>query len=92
MSEFMVVCTFKTGIEMPEIIALAPAERDAAKALQDAGRLGAIRLATPSRKVFLEVHATDIAEAEATVTGLPMGPLWDLEIYPIVQPAQILGE
>ncbi len=92
MSEFMVVCTFKTGIEMPEIMALAPAERDAAKALQDAGRLGAIRLATPNRKVFLEVHATDIAEAEATVTGLPMGPLWDLEIYPIVQPAQILGE
>ena len=92
MSEFMVVCTFKAGIEMPEIMALAPQERDAAKALQDAGRLGAIRLATPNRKVFLEVFAADIAAAKATVTGLPMGPLCDLEIYPNLQPAQILGE
>jgi hypothetical protein len=35
--------------------------------------------------------AEDIAAAQATVEGLPMGPLWDLEIYPILQPAQILG-
>ena len=92
MNLFMVVCTFKTGIEMPEIMAVAQQERDAAKVLQDAGQLGVIRLATPNRKVFLEVFAADAAEAQATVTGLPMGPLWDLEIYPIVQPAQILGE
>ena len=91
MSDFMVVCTFKEGIEMPEIMALAQQERDAAKARQDAGRLGAVRLATPNRKVFLEVMAEDIAAAQATVEGLPMGPLWDLEIYPILQPAQILG-
>jgi muconolactone delta-isomerase len=92
MSEFMVVCTFKVGIEMPEIMALAPQERDAAKALQEAGKLGAIRLATPSRKVFIEAFASDIAEAEATVVGLPMGPLWDIEIYPIVQPTKLASE
>jgi muconolactone delta-isomerase len=92
MNEFMVVCTFKAGIEMPEIMALAPQERDAAKALQEAGMLGAIRLATPSRKVFIEAFASDITEAEATVVSLPMGPLWDIEIYPIVQPTKIAGD
>lgn len=92
MSEFMVVCTFKPGIEMPEIMALASQERDAAKALQETGKLGAIRLATPSRKVFIEAFASDIAEAEATILSLPMGPLWDIEIYPIVQPTKLAGE
>jgi muconolactone delta-isomerase len=92
MSEFMVVCTFKDGIEMPEIMALAPQERDAAKALQEAGKLGAIRLATPSRKVFIEAFASDIAEAEATILSLPMGPLWDIEIYPIVQPTKLASQ
>jgi len=92
MNEFMVVCTFKEGIEMPEIMALAAEERDAAKLLQDAGRLGAVRLATPNRKVFLEVMAADLGAAQVTVEGLPMGKLWNLEVYPLVQPAQLLGE
>ncbi|NBX22937.1 MAG: hypothetical protein EBR52_02250 [Microbacteriaceae bacterium] len=92
MNPFMVVCTFKEGIEMPEIMALAPQERDVAKALQDDGRLGAVRLATPSRKVFLEVFARDLEDAQETVVSLPMGPLWNLEIYPLVQPAELLGK
>jgi len=87
MSEFMVVCTFKPGTDMTEVRAVVAEERVAAAALQTAGRLTAIRLATPHGKVFLEVVADDIASAQATVEELPMAKWWDLEVYPLVAPA-----
>ena len=58
-------------------------EKTMVKILQDQGRMGAIRLAVPHGKVFLEVFAADAAEAEATVRELPMCKWWDLEVYPL---------
>jgi muconolactone delta-isomerase len=86
-SEFMVVCTFKDGTDMSDVRAVVAEERVAAAALQAAGRLTAVRLATPHGKVFLEVVADNITSAKATVEELPLAQWWDLEVYPLVAPA-----
>jgi len=86
MPNFMVVCTFKTGITQEEIAALIPQERAAATALQEQGRVGAINLARSRDTVFIEVIAADRAEAEQTIMKLPMAVLWDLDFYPLTAP------
>ena len=83
MSMFMVVSTFKEDTVMPEVLKVVEEEKTMVKILQDQGRMGAIRLAVPHGKVFLEVFAADAAEAEATVRELPMCKWWDLEVYPL---------
>jgi hypothetical protein len=87
MSNFVVVCTFKPNTTEESIGALVPAERAAAEALKGTGRIGFIHIAPPPRrKVFIEVHASDIAAAEQTVRELPMAALWDLDTYPVSTP------
>jgi hypothetical protein len=87
MSTFMAVCSFKADATEEAIGALVSAERAAAEMLQAAGRLGAIHIAPPPRrKVFIEVIASDIAAAEATIRELPMAVLWDLDTYPVLAP------
>ncbi len=87
MSTFMAVCSFKADATEEAIGALVSAERAAAEMLQAAGRLGAIHIAPlPRRKVFIEVVASDIAAAEATIRELPMAVLWDLDTYPVLAP------
>ncbi len=89
MSEFMVVCTFKEGTNMAEVMSVVAEERSAVADLQAAGRLGAVKLATPQGKVFLQVHADDAASALSTVEALPMAAWWNIEVYAIVAPAPI---
>ena len=87
MSEFMVVCTFKQGTDMADVMAVVAQERGAVAEVQAAGSLGVVKLATPQGKVFLEVHGEDADSALAIVESLPMAAWWDLEVYAIVPPA-----
>ena len=83
MKTFMVVSTFKKDAVMPEVMAVVEEEKAKVKELQDAGRLGVIRLAVPHGKVFIEVFAEDDSAADAAVRELPMCKWWDLEVYPL---------
>ena len=87
MSEFMVVCTFKPGTVMKDVMAVVAEERSAVADLQAAGSLGDVKLATPQGKVFLQVHAEDATLALSTVETLPMAVRWYIEVYGIVPPA-----
>lgn len=87
MSEFMVVCTFKPGTDMKDVMAVVAEERSAVADLQAAGSLGEIKLATPHGKVFIQAFADDLDTARANIETLPMARWWDIEVYPIVQPA-----
>ena len=87
MSEFMVVCTFKEGTDMADVMKVVAQERSAVAELQAAGTIGVVKLATPQGKVFLEVHASDADSALASVATLPMAKWWTIEIYSIVPPA-----
>jgi len=81
MQQFMVVSTFRDGVNMQEVLQHVEAEKAKVKELQDEGRLGGIRMAVPQRKVFLDVFADDEDGACSTVQGLPMAMFWDLEVY-----------
>ena len=87
MSEFMVVCTFKPGTDMKDVMAVVAEEREAAAAMHADGRLGEIKLATPHGKVFIQAFADDLDTALANIETLPMARWWDIEVYPIVPPA-----
>ena len=81
MNQFMVVSTFHEGVDMIEVLQVVEEEKAKVKELQDAGRLGGIRLAVPQGKVFLDVFANDETEAMATVQELPMARWWNLVAY-----------
>jgi len=83
MSGFMVVSTFKPNTDMAEVMAVVEAEKAMVKVLQDAGRVGAIFLAVPKGKVFIEANGDSAEAAEAAVKELPMSAWWDLEVYPL---------
>jgi muconolactone delta-isomerase len=87
MSEFMVVCTFKPGTDMADVMAVVAQEREAAAAMHADGRLGEIKLATPQGKVFIQAFADDAQTAQANIETLPMAAWWDIEVYAIVPPA-----
>ncbi len=89
MSEFMVVCTFKEGTDMADVMKVVAAERDAVATLQAAGTIGVVKLATPQGKVFIEAHSADIESARAVIEALPMAQWWNIELYPIVPPAPV---
>jgi muconolactone delta-isomerase len=81
MQGFMIVSTFKVGIDMRDVMAVVEEEKAAVKRLQQEGRIGAVRLAVPQGKVFLEVTAANAGDADATVRELPMARWWDIEVY-----------
>ena len=83
MNQYMVVSTFKADTVMSEVLQHVDAEKAKVAQLQEAGRLGSIRLAVPRGKVFLDVFAEDELGAAATVLELPMSVWWDLEVYPL---------
>ena len=83
MNQYMVVSTFKTDTVMTEVLKHVDAEKAKVLELQEAGRIGGIRLAVPRGKVFLDVFAHDEEAAAATVRELPMAKWWDLEVYPL---------
>ena len=81
MQQYMVVSTFKAGVDMRDVLTVVDAEKAMVKVLQAAGCLGQIRLAVPQGKVFLDVYADNPTSAAATVHELPMAQWWDLEVY-----------
>jgi len=86
MNAFMMICTFKPGTVMDEVLAVTAEEQAKVRSLQDAGRLGAVRLSLARGTVFLEVFAEDSNAADITVHELPMAKWWDLDTYPLAGP------
>lgn len=82
----MVICTFKDGTVMEEVFAVSAEEQVKVRQLQGEGHLGAVRLAIPRGKVFLEVFAADADTAMATVQELPIAKWWDIDLYPVTSP------
>lgn len=80
-AQFIIVATFIEGTHMPDVLQVVDKEKAKVKELQDAGRMGSIRLAVPQGKVFLDVFGADEADALRTVTELPMSRWWELEAY-----------
>lgn len=88
MKPHMVVAKFTPGTSMSEVLEVVGAEQARVAELQAEGRLGALHLATAARQtVFLEIFASDPADAETTVRTLPMAKWWDLDVYPLNPPA-----
>ncbi len=77
----MVVSTFKPFTDMKEVLQVVEEEKAKVLDLQNQGRIGAIRLAVPQGKVFLDVFALDAHQAEDTVLELPMAKWWNLEVF-----------
>jgi muconolactone delta-isomerase len=91
MKPFMVVATFKPGTDMADVMAVVAEEQARIRELQEAGRIGAVHLATAARQtVFLEVFGDD-DDVVTTVTSLPMAQWWDLDVYPL-NPAAAVAE
>lgn len=86
MNKYMVVCTFAVDVDWDDVTAIVPAEQAAAKALEEEGRLSAVRVSVKRDKVFLEVSAPDEKDALATTRRLPMSQWWDFEIFQIATP------
>jgi hypothetical protein len=83
---FMVVATFRPGTDMREVAALVPAEIAAVDELRAAGRMGAVHIALARGTVFIETLAADEAEAIAIVDSLPLGPFFDVDVFPTTPP------
>ena len=83
MSEFMVVCTFRAGTDMSEVMKVVDEEKAKVAQLQGEGRLGQIFLAVPQGKVFITLSGESDEAAEAAVRELPMSAWWDLEVFPL---------
>lgn len=89
MNEYMAVCTFKEGTVMDDVRGVIAQEQTAASALQAAGKIGSIHLATLSRgRVFVETFAASVEEATATVQSLPMSVRWDIDVCSLSTPGQ----
>jgi hypothetical protein len=86
MSTFIILARFKPDTQMDEVRTHVAAERAQVGVLREANKLGAVHLAMSRQTGFLEVHAADAAEAEATARTLPMSRWWDLDVYPTVDP------
>jgi hypothetical protein len=87
MNSYMVVATFKDGVTQEEIRELIPAEQAQAKALEEKGLLGVIKVAMPRRTVFLEAFAQNETELGSTIESLPLSKLWDFEYFLTTPPA-----
>ena len=74
---------------MSEVFAVVAEEQAKASELQNAGKIGAIYLATLSRgTVFIETIAMTEEDAIATMKSLPMSVWWDIDVYPLAAPGK----
>ena len=87
MNSYIVVAIFKDGVTQEEIRALIPAEQMQAKVLEEQGVLGFIKVAMSKRTVFLEAFGEDENAVLETIHSLPLGALWNLEVFPTTPPA-----
>lgn len=90
MDPFMVVCTFRPGTDMADVMAVVGEEQAKVAEFKALGVIGAVYLATRDRgTVFLEVFADGPEGASEAVQSLPMARWWDLDVYPLNPPAPI---
>ena len=87
MNTFVVICTFRPGTDMADVMAVVAEEQAQVRSLEAEGRIGPIHLSPERGTVFLEIFAEDAAGAADTVGTLPMARWWDLDIFPIAAPA-----
>lgn len=83
---FIVVATFKDGVDMGEVVGLIPEEVAKVEELRAAGRMGAVHVALARGTVFIEVLADDEAGAVATVAELPFDRFFDLDVFATIPP------
>lgn len=83
MAAFMVICTFKEGTDMSEVMSVVEEEQARVAALSAEGRIGSLQLSLARGTVFIETFADDGDAAADTVRSLPMARWWDLDVYPL---------
>lgn len=86
MQPFMVICRFKEGTDMGDVMAVIEEEQAQVKVLENQGRIGSIHLSLARSTVFIEVFADDESGADATVRTLPMSRWWELDVYLLAGP------
>ena len=86
MRAFMVICTFKEGTDMAEVMSVVAEEQAQVAALTAEGRVGSLHLSLARGTVFIEAFADDEGDAGETVRTLPMARWWDLDVYPLSAP------
>lgn len=86
MPAFMVICTFREGTDMGEVMSVVEEEQAQVAALSAAGRVGALHLSLARGTVFIETFADDVDDAADTVRTLPMAAWWDLDVFPLGAP------
>ena len=82
-STFMVVATFRDDANLADMGPLRAAEDEQLELLHSQGRVGVHLVAPTRRTAFIEVIASDEAQAVSTIATLPFGSFFDLELYPI---------
>lgn len=83
----MAVARFRDGVTPEDIRAIVPAEQGRVAELEQQGRIGTIRVAMPKRTVFIELFDDSEESAQANLDSLPLGALWDAELYETTPPA-----
>jgi len=83
MDTFIVIATFDATSDLSGMMAVVAEEVVQVEVLRGEGRLGFVHLSPARGTVFLEIHADDVAAAEATAGTLPMSPWWQIDVYPL---------
>lgn len=83
---FIVVATFRDGVDMAEVASLVPSEIVKVEQLRTEGRMGAVHISLTRGTVFIEALADDEAEAAAIVHSLPLGKFFELDVFATTPP------
>lgn len=89
LKSFMAVARFKDGVTPEDIRAVVPAEQPRVTELEAHGQIGTIRVAMPKRTVFIEFFDDSEESAQANLDSLPLGALWDADLYETTPPAGV---
>ena len=86
MALFIAVASFSPETDLPQMNAVIAEEVAQVRRLTEEGRVGAVHVSPARGRVFLEVMASDEADARATVETLPMAAWWDIDVFPTMAP------
>jgi muconolactone delta-isomerase len=89
---FMVVATMRDDVDPGEVAALRAAEHQQLQVLHEEGKVGTHHLCLPRRTAFLEVIAPDLEDASRTLATLPFAKFFEVDMYPLGNPAPTAGE
>ena len=91
MATFMVIGAFDPEVDLPLMSTVLAEEVAQVQILKGQGRLGSVHISPSRGRVFLEIIAADITEAQATTETLPMAKWWSIDVYPTVGPPPNAG-